>query len=337
MRFKSLYMALALLLIVPFSVNAQKLIGISPFVSEECKVPPHAVKTLKHKLTQIVTQSGYGSTSNEFYLTTSVVDVNKQAIPTVPVQYEVELEVSLYLVVPAEGIIIAEYPILVKGMESNESKAYVQALNQVNPRSPKIRMFMQSCREKIVDYYNTSLPAKLKKAETFATQGDYASAVSVLAFFPDCVEGYDKVAEKMSEYYQKQIDLEAQYSIKEAEALMVKEDYAAALDILSSVNPLSTKSTEAMTLIYKIDEIAKAKKAAELQAKVEARQRALEAEQRAYERDLETMQRTQDYNLKMAKITADAQAKYAAAIETKAAEVEKSVSDKIVSLLFGDL
>jgi hypothetical protein len=118
---------------------------------------------------------------------------------------------------------------------------------------------------------------------------------------------------------------------------MVKEDYAAALDILSSVNPLSTKSTEAMTLIYKIDEIAKAKKAAELQAKVEARQRALEAEQRAYERDLETMQRTQDYNLKMAKITADAQAKYAAAIETKAAEVEKSVSDKIVSLLFGDL
>ena len=58
---------------------------------------------------------------------------------------------------------------------------------------------------------------------------------------------------------------------------------------------------------------------------------------RAYERDLETMQRTQDYNLKMAKITADAQAKYAAAIETKAAEVEKSVSDKIVSLLFGDL
>ncbi len=95
MKLRNLFIALAIILVVPFSANAQKLIGITPFVSEDCKVPPHAVKTLKHKLTQIVAQSGFGSTSNEFYLTTSVVDINKQAIPTVPVQYEVELEVSL--------------------------------------------------------------------------------------------------------------------------------------------------------------------------------------------------------------------------------------------------
>lgn len=333
MRFKNLLVALAILFMLPVSVNAQKLIGITPYVDEECRVPSHAVKTLKHKLTQIVTQSGFGSTSNDFYLTTSVVDINKQAIPTIPVQYEVELEVSLYLVVPAENLIVAEYPVVVKGMESSESKAYVQALNLVNPRSPKIRMFMQSCREKIVEYYNTYLPAKLKTAEAFATQGDYSAAVSVLASFPDCVEGYDKVAQKISEYYQKEIDLEAQYSLNEAKALMVKEDYANALDVLSAVNPLSTKSGDAMAMIKQIDDIAKARKAAELEEKALERQRALEAEQLAYEREQENMQRTQDYNLKMAKITAEAKAKHTA----KTDEVEAGVSKKIVSLLFGDL
>ncbi len=218
-------------------------------------------------------------------------------------------------------------------MEASESKAYVQALNQVNPRSPKIRMFMQSCREKIVEYYNTYLPAKLKKADALATQGDYAGAVEVLASFPDCVDGYDKVAEKIAEYYQKEIDLEAQYTINEAKALMVKEDYASVLDVLSTVNPLSTKSPEALAMINKVDQIAKARKAAELEQKALERQQALEAEQKAYEREQENIQRTQDYNLKMAKITAEAQAKHTA----QAKEVDQAVSNKIVSLLFGDL
>ena len=84
------------------------LIAITPFVEPIDGVPETAMRTLSNKLKQIATQNGFGAQGGEFVLTCNVIPIDKQAIPTMPVQYSLELEVSLYVVNMLEDIIIDE-------------------------------------------------------------------------------------------------------------------------------------------------------------------------------------------------------------------------------------
>ena len=171
------------------------MVAITPYVDQIDGVPDAALKPLGYKLTQLVTQNGFGSTSGEFILTCDVLTLSKEAIPTAPVQYSLELEVGIYLVNVLEQVIVAEIPVTVKALDKNEVKAYSQAFNQINPRSPKLRAFMTSCREKITEYYTERLPVLMAKAQTLADQDRYEEALAVLGTIPESVPQYFTVAE----------------------------------------------------------------------------------------------------------------------------------------------
>lgn len=310
------------MLAMPFVASAQDRIGLTPYVCTELQLPSDAMNSLNQKLLQMATQNGFGSLSGEFVLTVNPMVVDKQMTSTVPAQHIVDLEVSLYVVGVEERVVVGETSLRVRGLGRSEGKAYIAAVNRINPRSPAVRAFMNSARERIVDYYAGRVPVLLAKAQSLADRADYEGALAVLAVVPESVDEYPMVAERMSGIYTQMVDKYAAVSIQEAKSKIALRDYEGALDALLYVDPLSTRFDEASRMVDGIRRTIDAKEQAELQARLE---------QMEYQR--EQAQRAHDDEVMLRKMQIEASQKSAEATAARAGATDSAFK----SWLFGKL
>lgn len=276
-------------------LSSKEMVAISPAVANCINLPEYAKKALNQKLVQIVTQNGFGSASGDLVLTANVITTDKQVTGTVPPQYIISLEVSLYLLSIQEGVVLAEMSIPLKGIDKAEDRATAQAMNGLNPRTPAIRTFMEGCRGKVIDYYTTRIPALLAKAKSLADRGNYEEAISVLSAVPESVDEYPAVAQQMVAIFIKQVDREAKTIIQEAKAKMTAKDYPAALNALVMVDPSSTLFPEATRMISSIQQTINAEQKA-----------AMEAQLAKFEAEQETRQRYHDDQVMLEKARIEA-------------------------------
>lgn len=272
-------------------LSSKDMVAITPAVPSELALPEYARKALYQKLIQVVTQNGFGSISGDLFLTANVIVTDKQVTATVPAQFVVNLEVSFYLLNLQEKVILAEMALPLKGIDKTENKAMSQAINNLNPRNPTVRNFMNQCRIKVIDYYTTRIPALLAKARSLADRTDYTGALAVLAAVPESVDEYPAVADLMVSIYVQKIDKEATVAIQEANAQLAAQDYIAALNALLTVDTSSTHFGKATKMIASIKQQLDAK------AKVEA-----EAELAKYEAELAARQKAHDDEVMLKKM-----------------------------------
>ncbi len=302
------------------TLSSQEMVGITPALSSYINLPADAVKSLGTKLNQMVTQNGFGSTSGQFVLTANVVTLDKQATATAPVQYVIDLEVSLFVLNVMEGVIVDEMSYTVKGIDRLENKAVIKAINTINARTPQVRTFMEGVRGKIIEYYNTRIPAIITKAKSLAERNEYEEALYVLSAVPESVDQYPMVAEQMSAIYLKKIDRDATAALQEAKGYVAVRDYDSALTALLAVDPSSSKSAEAFALIEQI------------KAKLDAdEQRALEEKWRIYEDQKEAAQRAHDDAVTLRSKQIEA----AHAVGVQQAKTETSTAKRLNDWFFG--
>ena len=233
------------------------------------------------------------------------------------------MEISVYVVAVAEQTIIAETAVPVRGIGASESKAYISAINRLSPRTPAMRNFMNSCRERIVDYYAQRVPVLIAKAQSLADREQYVEAVAVLDAIPESVPEYASVASLKVELATQLLDRVAETAMQRAKVEMVKGNYAEAMDALVAVNPASNKAKEAYAMI---DQVA---------AKMsEAERAAREAELARLEQEREASQRAFDNQMVLEKMRLEASSKAAESARSAAAEVSLS---GINAWLFGKL
>lgn len=285
--------------------NGQR-IAITPIVSDELPLPDDAKAALSKKLLQMTTQNGFGSTSGTFVLTANVNTVDKIVSSTVPVQIVVELEVSVYVVNLTEKFIAAETSFNVKGMDTNDARAQIKAINSLNAKSPAVRKFMTSAREKIIDYYTGRVTAIIAKAQSSADRGAYEEAIEILAGVPESLEEYPMVAAKMSAIYGQMVDKEAASAIQEANSKIALKDYAAALDALMTIDPTSSRFDEAGAMVERIRKTIEARDRAAQQAKEAKEQRELEARLAEMEAKKEMAMKFHDDNVMLEKARIEA-------------------------------
>ncbi len=302
-------------------LSSKDMVAITPAVASELDLPEYARKALHQKLVQVVTQNGFGSTSGELCLTANVIVTDKQVTATVPAQFVINLEVSLFLVNLQEKVILAEMALPLKGIDKAENRAMSQALNNLNPRSPAVRNFMNQCRTKVIDYYTTRIPALLAKARSLAERTDYAGALAVLAVVPESVDEYPAVSDLMSGIYVQKVDKEAAASIQEANARLAAKDYIAALNALLSVDAASTHFGKAARMIESV------KQQMDAEAKAEA-----EAELAKYEAELAARQKAHDDEVMLEKMRIEAAKEEAAARNRSSADSE--ALDKLLAAWF---
>ena len=280
--------------------SQERNIAITPLLPAEVDIPESLRPMLQQKLLQIATTNGYGSESDDFILTANVMVLEKTAVPTVPPQINLTLEVSLYVINRLEKVIVAEKSVQIGGIDKTENSAYTQALKQLNPRKPEIRSFMTSAREKIVEYYTEKLPALLAKAQSLADMGNTDEALAVLSTIPEVVPEYPLVAELMSEFYLKSLDTQCAGILREAQGKLAVKNYEDALDLLVAVDPLSNHFQEAGQMIDSIRSVISAE---------EARQ--YEMEWQLYQQQLELAEKARADEVMLRKMQLEASYKYA--------------------------
>ena len=268
-------------------LDSEVMIGVTPALPAKMDIPEQAQKVLLQKLRQVSTQNGFGSFSGDFVLTANPLLINKSVAEIIPPQTLIELEISIYLLNIQEQIIVDEIAISGKGLNSNETRAFIQAIQVVNPRSLAVRTFMKGCREKITAYYTTRVPALLAKAQSLAEREQYQEALAVLSSVPESVDEYSAVAEQMVAIYLKEIDKKASGILQGVKAALATKDYEKALELLLQIDPSSTYFKEASTLIDSV----KANIDAQEKAELEERQRALDDRMKLEKMRLEAAQK----------------------------------------------
>lgn len=248
--------------------NGQK-IAIIPAVCDELPLPTNAKSSLYQKLLQMATQNGFGATSGAFVLTANVNTVDKIMSGTIPAQFIVDLEVSVYIVNLTENIIAAETSFAVRGMDKSEDGAVVRAINKINARNPAVRSFMASAREKIIDYYATRVPTIIAKAQSLSDRGEYEEAIATLSAVPESIDEYPLVVEKITATYTQMVDKFATMALQDAKSKVALRDYEGALDALMAVDPSSTLYSQATSMVDSIKSTIDEKERAEMQARLD--------------------------------------------------------------------
>lgn len=235
-------------------------IGIAPYVSDQVEyLPAGARGNLQSKLGQIITANGFGNSSynTRFILTPNIQVANKHIIAGAPPRVAVTLDVHLFVGDGFEGTKFGSTTVSVKGVGSNENKAYIDALQQLKSQTPEINRLITSAKQRILDYYNTQCDFILKEAEVAASQNNYDRALYILSGVPSINnECYQRATALIGPVYQQKIDKDCKVNLQNARNIWnTRQDYDAAINAvqyLAAIEPSSNCFRDAQRMSNEI-------------------------------------------------------------------------------------
>ena len=235
-------------------------ISLAAYVSPQVENLPEGAKSmLTNKLNQIATQGGMGASpiNAGFIITANVVVLTKDLTATAPPMTALSLEVTLYIGDGIRGTKFASQAVTVKGVGTNENKAYIEAIKQIKPADASIQGFLKSGKTKILEYYNGQCDFIIKDAQALADQNDFGGAIYRLTSVPtvakDC---YNKAMAAVAPMYQKYMERQCKVALLQARnawnASPNATGAAAAAEVLGTIEPDASCYKEAMQLSQEI-------------------------------------------------------------------------------------
>jgi hypothetical protein len=222
-------------------------------------MPVKARASLENKLTQVVTKNGLGGSpfNTRFIISANVTLASKDILPGPPPMHAYNMDVTLYIGDGFEGTVFSSTTISVKGVGTNETKAFMAGLKQIKTGDPEIQAFVKTGKEKIIQYYKDNCDLIIKKAQSLADQNDYEQAIFMLSAVPSaCEECYTKSMAAIKPIYKRKIDKDCKVKLQEATGIWnAAQDMAAAESagaILASIDPDASCIGEVKSLSNKI-------------------------------------------------------------------------------------
>lgn len=235
-------------------------ITLAAFVPQQISQMPDAARSmLSNKLSQVISQNGLGgSAKNErFILTANINILTKDIIAGPPMMNAMTLDITLYIGDGIAGTKFASKSVQVKGVGTNETKAYIEGIKMIKPSDPSIQSFVEEGKKKIIEYYNTKCDFIIKNAETAASLKNYEEALYQLTTVPDvCKECYDKCMTAAGPMYKKYMDNQCKVKLADAKTQWAStqnaEGAAAVAAILGTIDPDAACYKEAMALSQEV-------------------------------------------------------------------------------------
>jgi hypothetical protein len=233
---------------------------LNTYVPEQIEgISSIARNALENKLTQIASQNGMGggAYNPRFIITANIVVLSKEMTPTVPPMHAYTLEVNLYIGDGIAGILFSNYSTTLKGVGNNETKAYLNAINNIKSRDPRYQNFIDNAKRKIIEYYNANCDLIITQAQGLETLHEYNAAISTLFTVPSvCKECYERCINLLGPIYKKKIDRDCEMQLAEAtNAWNAGQDFNAAqraIGFLSGIDPAASCYSRAAALSEKI-------------------------------------------------------------------------------------
>jgi hypothetical protein len=228
-----------------------------------------------------------GSQANARFIITANVNVGTKDIIAGPPQLIAQnLDVTLYVGDAVTNTIFSNTTITVKGVGTNENKAFIDAFKTINPKNKDVVAFLEEGKTKIIRYYSTNCDFIIKEAQTLVKQQKYDEAIYQLSLVPDvCQECYFKCLDTLGSIYQKKIDADCKIKLNEAKLIWAAAQNLIGAektgDILSTINPMASCQSTVTAFIKSIDAKLKADEKArwEFKMKQYADKIAMEKEQ----------------------------------------------------------
>jgi hypothetical protein len=230
---------------------------INTFIPEEIIDSPPVRNLLSNKLDQITTRYGIGGSNlfTRFIITPKISVVSKDITRTAPIMTALNLSVTIFIGDGIDGTKFSNENIELKGVGTNETKAYINAIKQINTRNNRYEELISKAKVKIIEYYNSRCDFILKEAETLSNQREFSSAISNLFSIPEvCKECYDKAMDLSSEIFKKKLEFECQVNLTNAKAEIAKDNYEIAADFIAFYTPDLSCFNEVEELLKKIED-----------------------------------------------------------------------------------
>lgn len=218
-------------------------------------MPGEARDILSNRLRNVLVSNGiaaYDQAPTFIQCTTTLLD--REAVGSVPAKIIQKVEFTLSAVDITSNRIFCTSTFNLKGVGINETKAYMSAMEQMQPSNPTIKRFLGEACRKIVDYYDSKIDLLIKTANNLANGGKFEEALYTLSVIPSSCKKYADVETTAVEIYGKYIEAELYKKLQQAKRIWASgRNYEAAdkaLDILSEI-PESTKYRKEADELYK--------------------------------------------------------------------------------------
>jgi hypothetical protein len=274
---KKIYTILVVLITV-FSSSAQvKLddfgrIILNTYLPENLALPTEAKNLLNTKLNQITSNNGMGGSQiNPRFIITANVNVGTKDIIAGPPQLVAQnLDITLFIGDALTNTIFSNVTFSLKGVGTNENKAFIEAFKTLNPKNKEL---LEEGKSKIINYYASNCDFIVKDAETLVKLGKFDEAIYKLSLIPEVSQNcYFTGLDRMASIYQQKIDADCKVKFNEAKISWTASQTPAgaekAGDILSSINPMAICQTEVSDFVKTIDAKLKADEKAKWQFKM---------------------------------------------------------------------
>lgn len=275
------YILIIALAIIAFTSNAQvKLddfgrIILNAYLPENLAIPTEAKNVLLTKLNQITTNNGMGaSQANPRFIITANINVGTKDIVAGPPQMIAQnIEVTFFIGDAVANTIFSNATLSLKGVGTNENKAFIEAFKTINPKNKEIAAFLEEGKMKIINSYSSNCDFILKDAQTLVKQEKYDEAIYQLSLVPNvCEDCYFKCLDALASVYQQKIDADCTLKFKKAKITWTAEQTPTGAEkvgiILNSINPMAACQTDIAAFIQSIDSKLKADEKARWQFKM---------------------------------------------------------------------
>lgn len=254
-----------------FKTKAQNNFGSSDDVARialTAYTPPQVEKIsnivssmLTNKLNQIATQNGMGGNgiNNRFIITANINVISKDITATAPAMVAFDLEVIFYIGDGIEGTKFASTSVSVKGVGTNETKAYIDAIKNIKPKDAAYANFISEGKKRIVEYYNANCDMIMNEAKSYESQNNSEAAIYTLSQIPKvCKDCYTKAVAQIAVVYKKQQERDCKTKINEADAIWAAkptiEGAQEVANILIKIDPETECYKKAQVMAKKINE-----------------------------------------------------------------------------------
>ena len=233
---------------------------LNTYLPDNIAIPAEAKNLLLTKLNQITSNNGMsGSQANpRFVITVNVNLGTKDIIPGPPQMIAQNIDITFFVGDAITNTIFSNTTLSLKGVGTNENKAFIDALKTINPKNKEVLAFLEEGKTKIINYYSTNCDFIIKDAQTLVKQQKYDEAIYQLALVPEvCQKCYFECLDTLSSIYQEKIDADCKVKFNQAKAVWVSSQNQNGAEkvgeILNTINPLASCQSDISTYYKMID------------------------------------------------------------------------------------
>jgi len=220
-------------------------------------IPSSAKRMLNNKLSQIASKNGMGGSvlNPRFIITPNITVLTKDLTATAPPMTALTLEITFYIGDGLEGTLFANTSMEVKGVGTNETKAYISALKRIKPAHPDLKNLIEEGKTKIVEYYNSKCDFIQKEALAKADRKDFDEAIVSLLAVPEvCKECYMACQDLTIKVFKMKMENECAENIQKATVAKTNNKWNEAASYLTTILPDVSCYETAQTLLKNIED-----------------------------------------------------------------------------------